>query len=131
MSYDAIIVGGGHNGLVTAAYLARAGKRVLVLERRERVGGAAVSDQIIPGLRFAGRGACRIDGENNRFTFARVKPDQLPNLDLEVGLLPRLSCRRMLNTLPPFDEAGWEAPLARLAGARSAFAQENAAVAGN
>ena len=39
--YDAIVVGGGHNGLVHAAYLARAGKRVIVLERRERVGGAA------------------------------------------------------------------------------------------
>ncbi|HUQ78728.1 MAG TPA: NAD(P)/FAD-dependent oxidoreductase [Patescibacteria group bacterium] len=39
--YDAIVVGGGHNGLVTAAYLARAGKRTLVLERREHVGGAA------------------------------------------------------------------------------------------
>ena len=53
MSYDAIIVGGGHNGLVTAAYLARAGKRVLVLERRECVGGAAVSEQIIPGFTFS------------------------------------------------------------------------------
>ena len=45
-SYDAIIVGGGHNGLITAAYLAKAGKKVLVLEKRERVGGAAVSEQI-------------------------------------------------------------------------------------
>ena len=53
MSYDAIIVGGGHNGLVTAAYLAKAGKRVLVLERRERVGGAAVSEQIFPGFTFS------------------------------------------------------------------------------
>ena len=42
--YDAIIIGGGHNGLVTAAYLARAGKRVLVLERREMLGGCAVTE---------------------------------------------------------------------------------------
>jgi phytoene dehydrogenase-like protein len=42
--YDVIIIGGGHNGLVAAAYLARAGRRVLVLERREIVGGAAVSE---------------------------------------------------------------------------------------
>src|SRR3954447_10042992 len=42
--YDAIVVGGGHNGLTAAAYLGRAGLRVLVLERSERVGGAAVSD---------------------------------------------------------------------------------------
>ena len=40
-SFDAVIVGGGHNGLVAAAYLARAGRRVLVLERRDRVGGAS------------------------------------------------------------------------------------------
>ena len=51
--YDAIIVGGGHNGLVTAAYLARAGRKVLVLERREMVGGCAVTEQIWPGYRVS------------------------------------------------------------------------------
>jgi phytoene dehydrogenase-like protein len=51
--YDAIIVGGGHNGLVTAAYLARAGKRVLVLERREMVGGCAVTEEVWPGYRVS------------------------------------------------------------------------------
>src|SRR3979490_2189304 len=51
--YDVIIIGAGHNGLVCAAYLARAGKRVLVLERRECVGGAAVSEEIFPGFRFS------------------------------------------------------------------------------
>ena len=50
--YDAIVIGGGHNGLVTAAYLARAGKSVLVLERRPRVGGAAVTEEIFPGFKF-------------------------------------------------------------------------------
>jgi phytoene dehydrogenase-like protein len=50
---DAIVVGGGHNGLVAAAYLARVGKRVLVLERRERVGGAAVSEEVFPGFTFS------------------------------------------------------------------------------
>src|SRR6201997_1377396 len=51
--YDAIIIGGGHNGLVNAAYLAKAGKKVLVLEQRHRVGGAAVTDEIFPGFKFS------------------------------------------------------------------------------
>jgi len=51
--YDAIVIGGGHNGLVNAAYLAAAGKRVLVLERRHVLGGAAVTEEIIPGFKFS------------------------------------------------------------------------------
>src|SRR6476646_5884820 len=51
--YDAIIIGGGHNGLVTAAYLARAGRKVLVLERREILGGCAVTEAIWPGYRVS------------------------------------------------------------------------------
>jgi phytoene dehydrogenase-like protein len=51
--HDVVIIGGGHNGLVCAAYLARAGRRVLVLERRERVGGAAMSEEVFPGFRFS------------------------------------------------------------------------------
>jgi phytoene dehydrogenase-like protein len=51
--YDAIIIGAGHNGLVTAAYLAKAGKRVLVLERRSILGGIAVTEEIYPGFKFS------------------------------------------------------------------------------
>ena len=50
-SYDVIVIGGGHNGLVNAAYLARAGRRVLVLERRHVLGGAAVTEEFHPGFR--------------------------------------------------------------------------------
>jgi phytoene dehydrogenase-like protein len=48
--YDAVVVGGGHNGLTAAAYLARAGRSVLVLERQPQVGGAAVSTAPFPGV---------------------------------------------------------------------------------
>ena len=51
--YDAIVIGAGHNGLVTAAYLARAGRRVCVLERRELIGGCSVTEEIWPGYRVS------------------------------------------------------------------------------
>jgi len=52
-NYDAIIIGAGHNGLVTAAYLAKAGKKVLVLELREAIGGMAATEEVFPGFKFA------------------------------------------------------------------------------
>ena len=51
--YDAVIIGGGHNGLISAAYLARAGLKTLVLERRHVLGGAAVTEEIVPGFKFS------------------------------------------------------------------------------
>jgi phytoene dehydrogenase-like protein len=51
--YDVVIIGGGHNGLVAAAYLARAGRTVLVLERRELLGGCAVTEELWPGYRVS------------------------------------------------------------------------------
>jgi phytoene dehydrogenase-like protein len=52
-AYDAIVIGGGHNGLVCGTYLAKAGLRTLVLERRHVIGGAAVSEEIVPGFTFS------------------------------------------------------------------------------
>lgn len=51
-TYDAIIVGGGHNGLTAAGYLAKAGRKVLVLEQRHLLGGAAVTEEIFPGFKY-------------------------------------------------------------------------------
>ena len=51
--YDAVVIGGGHNGLVSAAYLARGGLRTLVLERREVLGGATLTEEVFPGFRFS------------------------------------------------------------------------------
>ena len=50
---DAIIIGSGHNGLVCAGYLAKAGKQVLVVERRSIIGGAAISEELFPGYRLS------------------------------------------------------------------------------
>jgi len=52
-TWDAIVVGGGHNGLVAAAYLAKAGRRVLVVERRPIVGGACITEEVFPGVKFS------------------------------------------------------------------------------
>src|SRR3954464_6755461 len=52
-TYDAIIIGAGHNGLVTAAYLSRAGYKVLVLERREIVGGCCITEELWPGFKVS------------------------------------------------------------------------------
>ena len=51
--YEAVVIGGGHNGLVCAAYLAKAGRKVLVLERRHVLGGAAVTEELHPGFQFS------------------------------------------------------------------------------
>lgn len=52
-AYDCIVIGGGHNGLITAAYLAKAGKRVCVLERRAVLGGCAATESLWPGYRVS------------------------------------------------------------------------------
>jgi phytoene dehydrogenase-like protein len=77
--YDAIIIGAGHNGLTTAAYLAKAGKKVLVLERRHVLGGAAVTEEIYPGFKYS---VCS-------YVVSLLRPEvirelELPKYDLEI-----------------------------------------------
>src|SRR5215208_3528718 len=70
--YDVIVIGAGHNGLVNAAYLARTGRKVLVLERRHIVGGAAVTEEVVPGFKFS---VCS-------YVVALLRPEIIRELDL-------------------------------------------------
>ena len=72
VSYDVIVIGGGHNGLTHAAYLARAGKKVLVLERRHVLGGAAVTEEVFPGFKFS---VCS-------YVVSLLRPEIIRDLDL-------------------------------------------------
>jgi len=75
--YDAIIIGGGHNGLICAAYLAKAGRKVLVLEKRHLLGGAAVTEELYPGFHFS---VCS-------YVVSLLRPSIIRDLDLpEYGL---------------------------------------------
>src|SRR5215217_4422057 len=91
--HDAVIVGGGHNGLVAAAYLARSGRSVLVLERRRRVGGAAVSERPWPG----------VDARLSRYSYlVSLLPRAIAR---DLGLRVELR-RRAISSYTPLPEGG-------------------------
>lgn len=80
--YDLIVIGGGHNGLVTAAYVARAGAKVLVLERREVLGGACVTEELWPGYKVS----------TAAYVNSLLRPEVIRDLELKrhgFAMLPR------------------------------------------
>src|SRR5262245_34204799 len=80
--YDIVIIGAGHNGLTTAAYLAKAGRKVLVLERREVLGGACVTEEVWPG--------CKVS--TAAYVNSLLRPEVIRELDLKrhgFEMLPR------------------------------------------
>src|SRR3954447_10409020 len=78
-TYDAIVVGGGHNGLVNAGYLAKAGLRTLVLEQNDLVGGAAITEELIPGFSFT----------TFSYALSLLRPEIIHELDLaKHGFVP-------------------------------------------
>ena len=99
--YDAIIIGGGHNGLVAAAYLAKAGRKTLVLERRPMVGGAAVTEEIFPGFKFS----------VFSYVVSLLRPEIIRDLDLPSHGLQILPLE---STVTPMDNgdylASWADP---------------------
>jgi phytoene dehydrogenase-like protein len=92
--YDAVLIGGGHNGLVAAAYLARAGKKTLVLERRPLLGGAAVTEEIFPGFKFS----------VFSYVVSLLRPEIIRDLDL-----PRhgLQILPLESTITPLDNGDY------------------------
>src|SRR5712692_3164021 len=91
-SYDAIVIGGGHNGLTAAAYLARAGLSTLVRERRAIVGGCCVTEEIAPG--------CRVS--TTSYIASMLRPEVVRDLDLGAHGLRMIPCSPAL--LVPFAD---------------------------
>jgi phytoene dehydrogenase-like protein len=90
-NYDAIVIGGGHNGLTTAAYLARAGLSTLVLERRNIIGGCCVTEEIAPGCRAS----------TTSYIASMLRPEVIRDLELGSHGLRMVSCEPTLQVALP------------------------------
>ena len=115
---NVVIVGGGHNGLVTAFYLAKAGFKPLVLERREQVGGAAITDEFYPGFRCS----------TLAHSAGPIRPDVVRDLQLEKHGLQFIESNVAVTALTPDDRAlSLYQDTHRSAEAISAFSPKDAA----
>jgi phytoene dehydrogenase-like protein len=93
-TYDAIVVGGGHNGLVNGAYLAKAGLKTLIIERRHLVGGAAITEELRPGFSFT----------TFSYALSLLRPDIIHELELtKHGFMPLL----MSSTFAPMENGDY------------------------
>ena len=93
-TYDAIVIGGGHNGMVNGAYLAKAGLRTLILERRHLVGGAAITEELRPGFNFT----------TFSYALSLLRPDIIHDLELtKHGFMPIL----MPTTFCPMEDGDY------------------------
>jgi phytoene dehydrogenase-like protein len=110
---DIIVIGGGHNGLTCAAYLARAGRNVLVLEARERVGGAAVTEHFLPGFR----------NSLASYTVSLLNPKVIADLDLHGHGLEIVN--RPIGNFMPLDRERSLATGADLAATQAEFARHS------
>lgn len=79
MSYDAVVIGAGHNGLVCGCYLARSGMKVLVVERSDRIGGACVTEELFPGFRIS----------TASYSLSLLLPEIVADLGLELDIRPK------------------------------------------
>jgi phytoene dehydrogenase-like protein len=90
-AYDVVVVGAGHNGLTCASYLARAGRKVLVLERSDRIGGACVTEELFPGFRIS----------TASYSLSLLLPEVIRELGLDLDIRPKDPGAFM-----PFEDGG-------------------------
>jgi phytoene dehydrogenase-like protein len=102
MTYDAIVIGAGHNGLACAAYLAREGLKTLVVERSDRIGGACVTEELFPGFRIS----------TASYSLSLLMPEIISELGLKLDIRPKDP-----ESFAPFPDGGglmmWSDPAKR------------------